>query len=51
MSTDPMNYDHPSANERTREIPGDLPDDIAYNAFKLEFERATVNNPERKNRS
>ena len=28
-----------------------MPDDIAYDAFKLEFERATVNNPERKNRS
>jgi hypothetical protein len=40
--TTSLNYNDPSALPRTRLTPADVPDDIAYDAFKIEFEKATM---------
>jgi hypothetical protein len=47
---DDMNYNDPSAQRRTRTILGDLPDHIAYDALRVEFEKAVLNNPKHKNK-
>ena len=49
-TTTNLNYDDPSALPRTRLIPADVPDNIAYDAFKIEFEKATIKNFKHKNR-
>jgi hypothetical protein len=41
-TTTNLNYDDPSALPRTRLILVDVPDDVAYDAFKIEFEKATM---------
>ena len=46
-----INYHHCDAWERTRDIISDVADNVAYPDFKRQFEAATVNNPEWKNRS
>src|SRR5271170_2115688 len=43
INSDDLNYDHPSSLRITRTIPGDLPDDIAHDAFQVEFEKCKRN--------
>ena len=46
-----INYYHRDAWERTRNIIGDVADNVAYSNFKRQFETAIVNNSKWKNRS
>ena len=45
-----MNYDHPVARETTRSFDPTAPRHIVDDAFELEFNKATIDNPENKNK-